>query len=173
MKKLLHSSIGSTARQNISLKEAFMQYIKKASVSFNFAATFTFKANLYDEIDAQNNARQFSNRVNQVLFGNNWRRKSKHDLRGRLPAIAVLEGKSNGDDGNKRWHYHFAFAKPDNLSNKEFAAILLDCWRSTSKGGYFKNVVTPDSDFGWIEYITKTFKSDQIEALDMQSLHVY
>jgi hypothetical protein len=160
-------------RQQKSLKREFLSEIEKATVDFNFAATFTFSGNLYDEIDAQKNARQFSNRLNQSLFGNNWRRKSKHDPHFRVPAIAVLEGDSNGNDGGKRWHYHFAFAKPEHLNNDEFSTKLLTCWRETQKGGYFKNIVTPDSDYGWIEYITKTFKTDDIEALDIESTHIY
>jgi len=85
-----------------------LKYLAGSSVEFNHASTLTFKYEPPDIIHAFRAFQYFSNRLNREIFGNNWRRKAKHDNKCRLTMIPAVEGSTRSDEnGGIRLHYHF------------------------------------------------------------------
>jgi len=157
-----------------TLTHHVLKYLANSSADFNHAATLTFKYEPTSFYSAFAACRHFSNRLDRVIFGNNWQRRAKHDDSCRVAMVPVVEGAPNSDkNGGTRLHYHIAFVKPDHLSTPAFALLINECWRRTkcAGSGFVKH--SKDSDFDWIDYISKTFEATKLYALDEESLHVY
>ena len=108
-----------------------------------------------DEIDFSSNIRHFSNRMNQRVFGNSFRRFGK-----RLKMLFVIEGGTNG----VRSHYHTVIQTPPQFvgpfSLEKTEHLVFDIWRNKTLWGYQKNdVQQPKKEKGdvegWIDYISK------------------
>lgn len=152
----------------------FMEFLENCSADFDHAVTLTFTHEPPDIINAFSACRHFCNRLNRAIFGNNWRRKAKNDIRQRIAIIPVIEGQPNSEKhGQIRLHYHMAISRPEHLTTEELTYLIEKCWRKTKYAGNSVAKHTSNADFDWIRYISKTFETTRLYALDAESLHVY
>ena len=121
-------------------------------------------------LTAEQTFRHFMNTLNRECYGNNWHRKSKHDMRAQIPVIATLED----GFGRKRIHYHCLFSRPQHLKDWQFRMLLLQHWQDTKMGGANQNKIEPIYDLkGAITYLIKEWRPTDASKLDCINTHVY
>lgn len=132
-----------------------------------FAVTLTLKQAYYDghtrvalgAYDASKNLRHFLNLMNKAVLGKASVRQGQ-----KLNCIPVIE------DANVRPHYHLCLAKPPELPDEHFIALVETCWRKT-KFGYTQTKIER-CDAGWVRYITEyQTKSAYTDAIDWLNFH--
>ena len=155
------------------LQQTLRDYINYSSVDFNYAATLTTQNDIKNIESLKKNGQRFLRRYNNELGFRNYKRKVKYDPTQQAPMVAVIEGNGKKGQNGKKYHYHLALHKPDNLSDAEFEVIVKKCWRESNDGNVYKSDVRPMYDFGWIEYITKDITRNNTDALDIERTHIY
>lgn len=104
-----------------------------------------------DRIEAQKNFRYFNNILSQKAFGSASRRFGR-----RLGALPILEVSLGG-----RLHYHAYLENP--FPNIEMLRLAVDnAWQRT-RWGYGELKVEPVYSDGWLNYITKSGRFDDID----------
>ena len=111
---------------------------------------------------ASGNMTHFLNRLNKAVYGNAAVRYGK-----RVAAIPVIEG------GNeKRLHYHLVLDCPRSDLHDRYPELIADLWQKT-EWGYKKIDVTPKSDEGWTNYISKLRDKPQFsDSFDWANYHL-
>lgn len=99
--------------------------------------------------------RFFMRLLNAAVFGE---KAARRFVERRLKVIPVLEKKREG-----RWHLHAAMEPPADMSFAEFEGLIRECW-SKVYWAYDKNVIRPNADRGWIEYMLKESQKSELES---------
>jgi hypothetical protein len=86
--------------------------------------------------------KHFMKRLNYAVYGHAVRRHCRQ-----LRAIPVMEKEIDG-----RWHYHAALEPPAHIEFGEFRRLIEICWLTTH-WAYRINLVRPNADQGWVEYM--------------------
>jgi hypothetical protein len=118
-----------------------------------------------DEIQCKKAFRHFMNVLNRAVFGNAFRRHGK-----RLRVIPVLEKKNDG-----RWNFHAAIEPPNHLTFEQFKTAISISWDRTTDWGYWRILVRPNANRGWIDYMLKPSQKSGLEAwidcIDLECLN--
>ena len=100
------------------------------------------------------NFTHYSNRLNQTVFGNSYKRYGK-----RLKMLVVIEG----GVGGVRYHHHTVIQTPPEFvysSLKTKTKLVIHPWKKTTWGYQVNDVRYPEKEVGdvegWIDYISKT-----------------
>lgn len=102
------------------------------------------------------------NLLNRGVYGKSFLRHGK-----RVQVIPILEG---GD--LSRFHYHCVIDCPrPEIDPVSFDELVRDCWSLTSYG-YHEVDIQPETDEGWITYISKLRGKPEYDlSIDWENLH--
>lgn len=151
-----------------------MSHVNIEQFACPFAVTLTLKQGLdgaggtagrfqrIDEYEASKNFRHFMNLLNRQVYGHAAQRHGK-----RLNVLPVME---QGKD--IRLHYHAIIDCPRPQLEREFPAMIRDCWLRTP-WGYKEINVQSCYDQGWVSYISKfDSKLAYADAYDWTNCHL-
>jgi hypothetical protein len=108
-----------------------------------------------DALKCEEAFRFFMRLLNAAVFG---KKATRRFVERRLKVIPVLEKNRAG-----RWHLHAAVEPPAHLTFAEFETLIRHCW-SKVYWAYDENLVRPNADRGWIEYMLKESQKSGLES---------
>lgn len=141
-----------------------------------FAVTFTLKQNIKAKSNIgltqinvtremiSKNIRHFSNRLNQKIFKNRYRRFGQ-----KLRMVPVFEGLN----GSKRLHVHLIIESPVNFESSTYKNLILECWDKTDFAYRHADFQQIYDYAGWVNYILKDLNQDETKScIDIENLHL-
>jgi hypothetical protein len=165
----------------LSLQSAHEEMLKPYEQYFQFAVTLTLKLKatirtrihesavferdeyLNDE-KLTSTIRYFNALMNQSIFGNKAKHKSKRDWAKLLSFYSI-----EGGDGIKRLHLHAVFGNVPFDKMGAFEEIVTTNWHRCDFGHDEVRVERINNARGWVGYMTKTVKMKSYDALDVVS----
>ena len=145
------------AYSNQSLKMSFIEWVK--SLSFTNPIAITMGMRLAEPLRYSRCLRHFSNRLNQKVFGNGFRRFGE-----RFGMIAVREGDAYP-------HYHLILDNHSHLTTQQLTEKVRDEWSKTDLGLADYVDVKEMHSVGWISYISKhQSKAIYDESIDWDNI---
>ena len=149
---------------NLNFRSSIIEYIKTINWNNPFGLTLTLKqyfdSQKLDMITASLNLKQFTNRLNRLLFGASARRYGKG-----VKLFPVIESSAD-----KRIHIHAIIDCPDHINDTDFSNKIDEAWSKTN-WGYRHTHIQPIRDDGWASYITKFSQKTEYDlAIDWNNV---
>jgi hypothetical protein len=165
----------------LSLQSAHEEMLKPYEQYFQFAVTLTLKLKATIRTQIHESAvferdeylndekltstiRYFNALMNQSIFGNKAKHKSKRDWAKLLSFYSI-----EGGDGIKRLHLHAVFGNVPFDKMGAFAEIVARNWYRCDFGHDEVRIERIGNARGWVGYMTKTVKQKSYDALDVVS----
>lgn len=163
-----------TYKDKCQYQSAFRSFVDLSRFQNPYSVTLTMKQSYVTRLDhlavhsrvdryrAVQNFRHFMNLLNRRVYGHSFVRHGK-----RIQVIPILEGGET-----TRLHYHCVIDCPrPNIDQVTFDDMIRRCWSKTDYG-YHEVDVQPDSDNGWVNYISKQRgKPNFDQSIDWENLH--
>jgi len=142
--------------------EEVCRYLKEFAPSSSAAVTLTMKQRdngvRLDKVEAKKNFRYFANILSRRAFGSKYSRFGR-----RIEALPIFETSLSG-----RLHYHVCLENPfEDIVELKTEVFL--AWRKT-RWGHSEIDVKPMYSDGWVDYITKSGRYDDIDYENMHKV---